>query len=175
MIAGAPVPKLWDLLEAAFGDSDSKDGVEEDDPDTALLAKRPRLEPSSIVTPAVSPQPTMTGATALTTPPLVITLKESCSVLPVESMPMYDMGIPHELLSTCGVLTQRRVTYYCTQCTYRAHSRSTPCTYVHHDHMNVSIGCPIAPIKCCQGMCGNNIYTVPIQNVPGMQSFLPPP
>ena len=33
-IAGTPVPKLWDLFEAAFGSSSSEDGVEEEDPDT---------------------------------------------------------------------------------------------------------------------------------------------
>ena len=61
-IVGAPVPKLWDLLETAFGGSDSKDEVEEEDQDTALLAKRPRSEPPSTTTSAVVPESTMPDA-----------------------------------------------------------------------------------------------------------------
>ena len=54
-MAGAPVPELWDLLEAAFGGSDSKEDIEEDNPDITPSAKRLRSEPSSMVTPSTSP------------------------------------------------------------------------------------------------------------------------
>ena len=68
-ITGAPVYKLRDLLEAAFGGSDSKDGVEEEDSDITPLAKRLRSEPSSMATSAVSPETLGPRATTLTTPP----------------------------------------------------------------------------------------------------------
>ena len=69
-IAGAPAPKLWDLLEAAFGVSNSEDEEEEEDQDMAPSAKRPRSEPPSTNTSAVAPKSTMPGttATASTTP-----------------------------------------------------------------------------------------------------------
>ena len=67
-IADAPVPKLWDLLEEAFGGSNIEDGIEEEGPETELLAKRLRSEPSSMTTSAVSPETTIPRATASTTP-----------------------------------------------------------------------------------------------------------
>ena len=90
-------------------------------------------------------------ATASTTLPVLITLEESYSVLPVVSLPLYDMGIPHELLPMHSVLTQERAVYYCTQCTYRAKSRTTACTHVWCDHMHVSIGCPYCSHKLWLG------------------------
>ena len=77
---GAPVPNLWDLLEATFGGSDSMDRIEEEDPDIAWFAKGHRLELSSTATPAVSPETAIPRATALTTPHVGAT-SESPTVL----------------------------------------------------------------------------------------------
>ena len=150
-IVGVSVPKLWDVLEVALGGSNSEDEVEEEDQDTALPAKRSRLESSSMTTSAVTPESTMPSATASTTPLVAITLEESCSVLPVESLSLYNTGIPHELLPTCGTLTQGKLAYYCTQCTYRPQSRSTACTHICCGHMHISIGCPYCLHKVWSG------------------------
>ena len=68
-IAGVPVPKLWDLWEAAFGGSDSEEDIEEDDLGIPLPAKRPRSEPSSMATLSTNPEPTIPRATISATPP----------------------------------------------------------------------------------------------------------
>ena len=84
----------------------------------------------------------MPGATASATHPVAVTLEESHSILPVESLPLYDTGIPHELSPTNSALTQGKAAYYCTQCMCRAQSRSAACTHVHCDHIHISISCP---------------------------------
>ena len=142
--SGCPCSKLWDLSEAAFWWSDIKDKVEEKDPDTAP-GQETQVRAPSMTSSAVSPKSTMPSATASTLLLVNVTLEESHSILPVESLPLYDTGIPHELLATCGALLQGKGAYYCIQCTSRAKHRSTACTHVHHDHLHVSIGCPY----CC--------------------------
>ena len=93
---GTPVPKIWDLLEAAFEGSDSEDKVEEKDPNTALLAKKPRSETPSMTNSAVSPKSTLPSTTASTTLPVAVTLEEYHSILPVKSLPsLYNTGIPN--------------------------------------------------------------------------------